>query len=681
MFVDEAVPTHLRDLDETQRRAAIHGDGPLLIVAGAGTGKTRTLTARVAHLLDSGVAADRVLLLTFSRRAAAELIERAGHLVGAHDRVRGGTFHAAAAWVLREHGTAVGVKPGFTVLDAGDATDLIGVVRTDLGVAQRGRRFPTKDTIAAIAGRVATSLEPLSDTVKRHFPWCEEHLDDIREVLVATAARKRQLGVLDFDDLLLHWRALLASDAGAAVAERFDHVLVDEYQDTSPVQADVLVALGAHHGNVTVVGDDAQAIYGFRAATAQNLQEFPERFPGATVVTLERNFRSVQPVLEAANDVLAAGASSFDRRLVADRPGGARPTLTTCLDETAQARTVCDRVLVAREAGTPLRDQAVLVRASHHSAGLEIELASRDIPFVKFGGLRFVESAHVKDLVAALRVVENPSDALAWHRVLRLLDGVGPATAGRIIDDELGIGDPGIDPADALGRFCSGEPDLGAAAARDGAELRAALADCRLDPPPATQVDRLLGFFEAIMPRVHDAAPSRMADLRQLAELAGAAPSRSRFLADLVLDPPSATSDLAGAPHLDDDWLTVSTIHSAKGLEWKAVHLLHASDGCLPSDLALSEPDGLDEERRLLYVALTRARDELHVSYPVRFHVHRFGRDDRHLHGQLSRFLQPIRHRFDEHVAGAPSEAEARATGRAADVDPVGDLLGSLWSA
>ncbi|MEM9035457.1 MAG: ATP-dependent helicase [Actinomycetota bacterium] len=680
MFVDEAVPTHLRYLDEAQRRAATHGDGPLLIVAGAGTGKTRTLTSRVAHLLDSGVPADRVLLLTFSRRAAAELVDRASQMVGATDRVRGGTFHAVAAWVLREHGAAVGVKPTFTVLDAGDAVDLIGVVRTELGIAERGKRFPTKDTIAAIAGRVATSLEPLSDTVRRHFPWCEEHLDGIRDVLVATAARKKQHGVLDFDDLLLHWRALLASDAGRTVCERFDHVLVDEYQDTSPVQADVLEALAGHHGNITVVGDDAQAIYGFRAATAENLHCFPERFPGTTVVTLERNFRSVQPVLDAANDVLVAGASSFERRLVADRTGGARPTLTTCLDETAQAVKVCDRILAAREAGTSLRDQAVLVRASHHSAGLEIELAARDIPFVKFGGLRFVESAHVKDLVAALRVVENPSDELAWHRVLRLLDGVGPATAGRICE-ELGVGSPDVDPAEALRRFCAGETELPPAAGDEGIELRAALADCRLDPPPATQVDRLLGFFESVMARVHYAAPARIADLRQLAELAGAAASRGRFLADLVLDPPSATSDLAGPPHLDDDWLTVSTIHSAKGLEWKAVHLLHASDGCLPSDMALGEPDGLDEERRLLYVALTRARDHLHVSYPVRFHVHRFGRDDRHLHGQLSRFLQPIRHRFDEDVSCAPDTDEEAGGGRVADVDPVGDLLGSLWSA
>ncbi|MEO1063439.1 MAG: ATP-dependent helicase [Actinomycetota bacterium] len=683
MFVETAVdqtaeePAHLAGLDADQRAAVTHGEGPLLIVAGAGTGKTRTLTARLAHLLRSGVPADRILLLTFSRRAAAELVERAAQMAGAHERIRGGTFHATATWVLREHGGAVGVRPNFTVLNAGDAVDLIGVVRTELGLAERGRRFPTKDTIAAIAGRVATSLQPLSETVRRHFPWCEEHLDDLRAVLAAAAQRKRRLGVLDFDDLLLHWRALLATPAGATVVERFDHLLVDEYQDTSPVQADVLEAMAGEHRNITVVGDDAQAIYGFRAATAENLRRFPDRFPGTTVVTLERNFRSTQPILDAANDVLAAGATAFERRLVADRAGGSRPTLTTCLDESAQARRVCERVLAEREAGLALRDQAVLVRAAHHSAGLEIELGARDIPFVKFGGLKFVETAHVKDLLATLRVLENPADELAWHRMLRLLDGVGPATVRRVCD-ELGVGADDVDPTESLRRFCAGEPELPASAGDEADELRAALADCRGEAAPATQIDRLLGFFERVMPRVHDAAPTRVADLHQLAELAGAAPTRSQFLADLVLDPPSSTSELAGPPHLDDDWLTISTIHSAKGLEWRAVHLVHAADGCLPSDMALGEPDGLDEERRLLYVALTRARDHLHVSYPVHFHIHRFGRDDRHAHGQLSRFLQPIRDRFDDDVAGAATHDDVLGGG-VADVDPVGDLLGSLW--
>jgi DNA helicase-2/ATP-dependent DNA helicase PcrA len=326
-----------------------------------------------------------------------------------------------------------------------------------------------------------------------------------------------------------------------------------------------------------------------------------------------------------------------------------------------------------------LRDQAVLVRAAHHSAGLEIELAARDIPFVKFGGLRFVETAHVKDLLATLRVLENPGDELAWHRVLRLLDGVGPATMRRVCA-ELGVGADDLDPTEALRRFCDGEPELPTSAIDDADELRAALTDCRTAIAPAAQIDRLLAFFERVMPRVHDAAPTRLTDLHQLAELAGAAPTRAQFLADLVLDPPSSTSELAGPPHLDDDWLTISTIHSAKGLEWRAVHLVHAADGCLPSDMALGEPDGLDEERRLLYVALTRARDRLHVSYPVHFHIHRFGRDDRHAHGQLSRFLQPIRERFDDGVAGARTHDEVVGS-EVADVDPVRDLLGSLWEA
>ncbi len=674
---------HLRGLDDDQRRAVQHRGSPLLIVAGAGTGKTRTLTARVADLVATGTAPDRVLLLTFSRRAAAELCDRAGRLVPGAAAVPGGTFHAVAAQVLRSHGAAIGVRPGFTVLDAGDSVELVGWVRAELGVAGRGRRFPSRDTLAAIAGRVATTLSPLSEVITRSYPWCEEHLDGVRAVMAAYAQRKRALGVLDFDDLLLHWRALLHTDAGRAVIDRFDHVLVDEYHDTSPIQADVLEAMAAGHGGVTVVGDDAQAIYGFRAATSENLRRFPERFAGTTVVTLERNHRSTPAICDLANEVLAAGASAFDRRLCPTRRGGAAPTLTTAMDETAQSASVCERILALREEGLALRDQAVLVRTAHHSAGLELELARRDIPFIKYGGLRFLETAHVKDLLCALRVLENPSDTLAWHRLLRLLDGVGPQTVRRTLD-ALGVGDLDADPDEALRRFCAGEPDLPPSAAEEARALRAALTDARTEASVGVQIDRLLGVFDGLVARNHDHPELRMADLAQLGAVATRSPSRHRFLTDLALDPPSSTADLAADPHLDDDWLTISTIHSAKGLEWRAVHLIHLADGNLPSDMALGEPDGLAEELRLLYVALTRARDRLHLSYPVRFHVQRFGAGDRHGNGQLSRFVVPLRPLLEHHVAGSTSSGDAGGPHPPgedlATTDPVGDLLGGLYA-
>lgn len=659
----------LDDLDPEQRRAVLHDGGHLLIVAGAGSGKTRTLACRVARLLAEGARPERILLLTFSRRAAREMLARAGQLAEADGarRVWGGTFHAVANRLLRLHGAAVGLRPGFTVLDSGDNADLLGLVRSELGLGETGRRFPRKETLAAVYSRVVNAQEPLADVVERSFPWCRDDVDGIRAVFAGYVERKRARNVVDYDDLLLYWRALACSPtAGPVLRSAFDHVLVDEYQDTNAVQADIVAAMAGAAVRVSAVGDDAQAIYGFRSGSARHMLEFPGRFPGAEVVVLDRNYRSTPPVVDAANAVIAEAAKGFHKVQRAVRDGAARPVLATCTDESAQSAFVCRSVLEHRERGVPLRHQAVLFRTGHHSDGLELELARRNIPFVKYGGLRFLEAAHVKDLLALLRVLENPSDELAWMRVLGLIEGVGPATTRRL------LGELGVAEAHALQRFLADDgPRFPPAAAVDVAALRPALAECAGgEVPPATQVERLA---EACVPlfarRYPGTASVRLADLDHLRATATSYTSRSRFLAELTLDPPAATGDQAGPPGLDDDWLTLSTIHSAKGGEWQVVHLIHASDGNLPSDMSLGSSDEVEEERRLLYVALTRARDTLVVSYPLRYYVHRSGSDDRHTWGQPSRFLLRAAVAFDAVAVGET----------VADDDPVTAELAALW--
>jgi DNA helicase-2/ATP-dependent DNA helicase PcrA len=659
----------LEDLNPDQERAVMHDGGHLLIVAGAGSGKTRTLACRVAQLLNQGVRPERILLLTFSRRAAREMLSRAGQLAeteGAR-RVWGGTFHAVANRLLRQHGAAVGLRTGFTVLDQGDNTDPLGLVRHDLGLAEQGRRFPKKDTLAAIYTRVVNAQEKLTDVVERAYPWCRNDIDGIKEVFAGYIERKRTRNVVDYDDLLLYWRALAQSPTvGPILQSLFDHILVDEFQDTNAVQADIVAAMAGKGVTVAAVGDDAQAIYGFRAGSARHMLEFADRFPGATRITLARNYRSTPEILASANRVMAVAEGVFDKELWSTRPNGERPVLATCADELAQSAFVCDSILEQRERGVALHDQAVLFRTSHHSDALELELSRRNIPFVKYGGLKYLERAHVKDLLCMLRILDNPSDELAWLRVLGLLDGVGPATIRRLVD-ELDV-----ENAAALTRLLGDDcPKFPAASHADLAELRAALGDCNDDDlAPAAQVERLALACTPIFKRRYAGdAGQRIADLEHLRSLATDYTTRSRFLAEVTLDAPAVTGDLAGPPHLDDDWLVLSTIHSAKGGEWHVVHVIHASDGNIPSDMALSSADEMEEERRLLYVALTRARDTLVVSYPLRWYFRRNIQDDTHSFGQPSRFLAPADGTFDALSVGEVLMAE----------DPVKDELASLW--
>ncbi|MBV8526724.1 MAG: ATP-dependent helicase [Candidatus Dormibacteraeota bacterium] len=671
-------------LNEQQRAAVEHRSGPLLVIAGAGTGKTMTLAHRVAHLIDCGTPPERILLLTFSRRAAAEMLSRAQSLTrdGGTRRVWGGTFHAVAAHLLRLHGRAVGVQPDFTVLDRSDTADLLNLVRSALTETYERKRFARKETLADIYSRTVNAGAPLREVLQRCFPWCAADRGAIASIFTAYTQRKRASNVLDFDDLLLFWRALMASPAAERVAERFDHVLVDEYQDVNALQAAILAGLHRTIADVFVVGDDAQAIYSFRSATVDHILDFPRLFEGTRIVPLEQNYRSTSPLLAASNAVIALARARHEKTLVAVRPGGVRPQLITCRDELAQSDAVCDSVLRLREQGIALHRQAVLFRTSHHSDLLEIELGRRNIPFVKYGGLKFLEAAHVKDVLALLRVLDNPRDAVSWFRVLQLLEGVGPVHASRLMTS-IGVDGAATTPS-PLRALVEGDVVVPDAARPSMTALRALIDELSVerDPVPlASQIERIRRFCEPVFARLYGNAEVRLRDVDQLAVLAAASPSRTAFLTDIALDPPGATSDLAGPPLLDEDYLILSTIHSAKGGEWDAVRIIHAADGMIPSDMATGDAASIEEERRLLYVAMTRARDVLEVYFPLRYHRRPRGAGDAHAYSQLTRFIPDgVLGLFDERVAGDQPLSGGGSDAGAGGTAAVDDALRELWA-
>jgi DNA helicase II / ATP-dependent DNA helicase PcrA len=658
----------LEGLNADQRAAATFpGDGPLLILAGAGTGKTTTLCARVAWLLEQGVPAERILLLTFTRRAAREMLERARglaeHVAADAGRVMGGTFHSLAHRMVRLHASSLGLSPGFGVLDAGDAADLLDFMRQEHGHAKSARRFPRAQTMLDIYSRTVNSQSSLQDVLAESFPWCAEHRDALAEIYRAYGARKRELGVIDLDDLLLYWRALALDEViGPKLADSFDHVLVDEYQDVNALQVDVVRGLRQGRPGLTVVGDDFQAIYGFRAASARHILDFADEFPGTHTVTLERNYRSTTPILEIANAVSAQDRLGFPKQLWTEREGGQPPELVFPRDEAQQAGEVCDRVLAAREEGMELRNQAVLARTGHDSALLELELTRRGIPFVKYGGLRYLDAAHVKDFIALLRLTDNPADEVSWFRLLQLLDGVGPIRARRVLDALRGP-DGG---APALERWPLAIQHVPESSLAHATAVFEALTETGADASATTgaQVERLCAALTPLIRLRYPDGAIRVGDLDQLVEAARGAHDVRHFVSELVLDPPASSSDLAGPPHLDEDYLVLSTVHSAKGLEWDAVHVIAVYDGNFPADMSTATEEGIAEERRLLYVALTRARRRLHVYVPSRYYHRPHGNDDAHGYGQASRFLTDAVQRLfsvtrTDDASGAPVGGQA----------------------
>jgi len=641
----------LEGLNENQRRAATHPSGPLLVLAGAGTGKTRTLVARAAWLRAQGVPAPRILLLTFTRRAADDMLARvAPRGTSPADRVCGGTFHAVAHQIIRAHAESFSLPPAFSVIDPPDMTDLMDAARAEHGLVATARRAPRASVCADIYTRCVNTHAKVGEVIAAQFPWCEDFTEQLGSLFRGYVAHKRRHGLVDFDDLLLLWRAALADPAaGPVLRGMFDAVLVDEYQDVNAVQAGIVRLLSPDGQGLTCVGDDAQAIYAFRGADPAHLRALAVDYPGLAVVRLAANYRSKDAVLRLAN-VVRPQSPGLELNLQTARGAGERPQLVRCHDEATQAREICTRVLAAHEAGVDLRDQAVLMRAAGHSDLLEVELSVRGIPFIKYGGLRFTEAAHVKDFLAAARIVANPADDIAWFRVLRLHEGIGPVHAGRAIG-ALRLADPGA--LDRVGDAAAAVP----ARARDAvaATLKALAAAATLERT-GDRATAILAALDAPLRGRYPDASVRLNDLERLADAAASRPSLHDALVELALDPPVSAADLAGPPRLDEDFLVLSTIHSAKGLEWPVVHLLHLVDGAVPSDMALGSPDGLAEERRLFYVAVTRARDQLYLYAPLRMHHHRMAADDRHGYGQLTRFLTPAAQAECETLDASPPQ-------------------------
>ena len=684
---------YLEKLNAEQRRAVEHGVGngkgapapPLLVIAGAGSGKTNTLAHRVAHLIVNGADPRRILLMTFSRRAAAEMVRRVERIcteaLGAKAGVMtdalawAGTFHGVGARILREHAEQLGLDPGFTIHDREDSADLMNLIRHELGFSKTANRFPTKATCLAIYSRAVNAEMALADVLPAFFPWCAEWETELRAIFGAYVAAKQAQNVLDYDDLLLYWaQALTDPGLAAEMGARFDHLLIDEYQDTNRLQASILLSLKPDGQGLTVVGDDAQAIYSFRAATVRNILEFPDRFtPPAEIVTLDRNYRSTRPILAAANAVIDLAAERFTKNLRTERQSPDLPLLVSLRDEADQARYIVETVLANREEGTVLKQQAVLFRASHHSGPLEVELTRRNIPFVKYGGLKFLDSAHVKDLLAVLRFAQNPRDRVAGFRLLQILPGVGPASAQRVLDLMAAQADPLAALTDIPAPRQSGE---------GWAELVKALQQLGSGKAgwPA-EIACAREWYEPQLERIYDDGGVRQADIRQLEQIASGYASRERFLTELTLDPPDATSDQAGVPLLDEDYLILSTIHSAKGQEWKSVFVLNVVDGCIPSDLGVGTSSEAEEERRLLYVAMTRAKDSLHLVVPQRFFTHgQHPQGDRHVYASRTRFIpKTLLAHFECRTWPKASAAPgSRPAGTQVRVD-VGARMRSMW--
>ncbi|MEM7430851.1 MAG: ATP-dependent helicase [Pseudomonadota bacterium] len=663
MQAAEHVDDYLELLNPAQRQAAEYGrfesnqndgkstfqSGPLLVIAGAGTGKTMTLAHRVAHLIIAGVDPERILLLTFTRRAAQEMTRRVDAIVrramAANDSPAlpagvlpwSGTFHAIANRLLRRYANNLGLDVGFSILDRGDAADVLDVTRHELAMSKTAKRFPKKDTCLAIYSRCVNTRKPLIDVLDAHYPWCADWEPELRALFKAYVERKQANQVLDYDDLLLYWNHLVADKEFAdEIGGWFDHVLVDEYQDTNLIQAEILRALKPDGDGVTVVGDDAQSIYSFRAAEVDNILSFPDQFvPGAQVVSLEQNYRSTQPILDSANLLIAESDRQYRKNLFTERSGGAEPCYVTVEDGDAEAEFIVESILDNREQGFRLMDQAVLFRSSHHSDRLELELVRRNIPYVKYGGLKFLEAGHVKDMLSVLKWVENPKNEVAAFRVLKLLPGMGPATAQRCFE-RLALADFDFS---VLAEF---RPPPAAA---DDWPILCALIDMlsgEADDSEAwqAQVTAVRHWYQPHLERIYDGIDTREADLEQLEQISGRYATRERFLTELTLDPPSAAGDLAGDPLLDEDYLVLSTVHSAKGQEWEAVFVLNVSDGNFPNEFATGKPEMIDEERRLMYVAMTRAKQSLSLIAPLRYHVTQQRKDgDKHVYGSRSRFM------------------------------------------
>lgn len=616
-------------------------DGPVLVVAGAGSGKTRTLVFRVARLVEQGIDPQGILLLTFTRKAASEMLRRAtGLLDGRCEQVGGGTFHSFANIVLRRYGSALGLQSSFTILDRGDAEDVVGLLRARRGLDKKEKRFPRKQTIAEMFNMAVNKSRPLRELIAESYSHLDEHIDDLVALEAEYRTYKAARQVVDYDDLLVKLHELLDRHPSvrSQLSRRYRYVMVDEYQDTNPLQASIVRLLAAEHSNVMAVGDDAQSIYAFRGADFRNIMDFPTLFPDTRIINLEQNYRSTQPILDVANAIVSQARERYTKILFTTKPEGASPLLVAAENENYQSRFVCQRILELREEGVPLPEIAVLFRSSFHSFDLELELARADLPFVKRGGFKFIETAHVKDALAHLRVIENPRDAVSWHRLLLLLEGIGPRTADDLATRLLAVEDVPAALESVTGKAYS--TDLRALAGLlrrigDGARR------------PDEQLGEVLRYYDPLLKRVHpDDYPKRLRDLEHFVSIAARYRSLQSLLTDMALEPPSDSVGDVLAVDEDEGLLSLSTIHSAKGLEWHTVFIIWTVEGKFPSAYSMHTEDELEEERRLMYVAVTRAKQNLYLCYPINMYDRGTGmvlsKPSRFLDGIPSQLLRPM---------------------------------------
>jgi DNA helicase II / ATP-dependent DNA helicase PcrA len=605
-----------RELNPAQYEAVTTVEGPVLVIAGAGSGKTRTLVYRLAYLVEQGVDPGAILLLTFTRKASGEMLSRATHLL---DRplgeVMGGTFHSVCYHWLRQYGELLGYPHGFSVMDRGDQGELLSVLKERLGLKNLGGHFPRKETLADIFSAEVNKDFSLSELLARDYSQFLEQREHLAKLGAAYREEKRRLHLMDYDDLLMEGRRLLTEheDVRRRLSERFHYLMVDEYQDTNRLQAELVQLTAYTHQNVMAVGDDSQSIYSFRGANFRNIMDFPTLFPGARVVKLEENYRSTQPVLDLANAVIAGAREKYTKCLFTRRENGMRPRLYRTGSENEQSKLIVAQVQEMQQQGTPLKEMAVLMRAGYHSFDLEIELARAGISFVKFGGFKFIESAHIKDLLAYLRVLANPRDTISWNRLLLLLPGVGRVFCNKFATQMSSHFR--LEGAVKWLRSQKRPPQL--------KELAALLE--RLDEPGQSLVNRMnlvLEYYEPLAQERYDDYPKRLKDLEHLLNIAARYRDLRVFLNDLTLEPPSSVAEVTTVP---DEFLTLSTIHSAKGLEWDAVFILWAAEGRFPGFYFQEKEEELEEERRLMYVAVTRARNYLAILYPHIGYSRQFG--------------------------------------------------------
>jgi ATP-dependent DNA helicase UvrD/PcrA len=625
-------------LNPQQLAAVVHRDGPLLVIAGAGSGKTRTLIYRAARLIESGVAPEAILLLTFTRRAAQEMLRRVEQLIGERgSQVSGGTFHSFAHQVLRRYGNAIGLKPNFTILDRADMEDILNLLRGRIRLVSKERRFPKKGAIAETISMARNKNRTLEDELEIDFPHLLEHQREIITLAQQYESYKRERGLLDYDDLLFRLTELMTREeiVRRRLAETYRYIMIDEYQDTNIIQAELVRLLAATHQNVMAVGDDAQSVYSFRGANFRNIMDFPALFPNTTVIKLEENYRSLQAILDLANEVISRASEKYTKVLFTQRQGQWQPLLVRAADEHMQSRFIAQRILELREEGVELSEIAVLFRSSFHSFDLELELQRCDLPFVKRGGFKFIETAHIKDVLAHLRVAANPTDAISWMRALMLVDGIGARSAERLVEAIIHCDQP--------------EEELRQNAGKLGARAQNAAAGCgalaaliaRLRTDQARPADQLAAVVEYYLPIMRDAYPDdypkRERDLEHFQDLAERYRSLESMLADMALEPPSDSIGEVLAIDPEEGYITLSTIHSAKGLEWRVAFLIWVADGRFPGPMSV-RPEELEEERRLMYVAITRARDQLYLTYPI----HMMDRSLGYVMGRASRFIDGV---------------------------------------